>query len=196
MPELPQIVSPSKVKENYKHSNRIPSSMSTSVTNSSINEMMSSVEAYSISSSRIAAEKQQKRLAADREQMQRIKASFQAMIDDTSNAKKQMIVTTDTKKVRQLSALISLPEKLRKDTSSIRSRYDRHVQQETLKSYDKHASQTNWKTALDCLDEATHLKRKPWVRQVDLSKTMAKHKVKRNIHQSDTIQMNKILSST
>jgi hypothetical protein len=85
-----------------------------------------------------------------------------------------------------LDLCLPLPEHpLNLGVSSIKSRHDRDVREAALKSYERYASASTRSTAVNCLQEANHFKRKPWMKQVEISKEMVKHKVHRRMGRAD-----------
>jgi hypothetical protein len=86
----------------------------------------------------------------------------------------------------------------RKGSSPIRSRFDLAIQQATVRSYARYASESSEQTAVNCLQEAGFFRGKSWCQQVEIGKEMVKQRTKRyirryessapNLHQTDKIE--------
>ncbi|CAF5132848.1 unnamed protein product, partial [Rotaria socialis] len=66
-----------------------------------------------------------------------------------------------------------------------KSRRDCELRQATVESYERYASAKTRSTAIHCLQEAGCFKGKSWLRQVEISKEMIKHTVKRRIRRAN-----------
>lgn len=65
-----------------------------------------------------------------------------------------------------------------------------NIQRKTIETFERHASASIHENATECLREASFLKRKSWLKQVELSKEMVKQRAKRQIQQPDEEQRN------
>jgi len=65
------------------------------------------------------------------------------------------------------------------------------MRQSTFQSYERYASASIRSTAINCLQEASYFKRKSWLKQVEISKEMVKHKVQRRMRRADEKIMKK-----
>ena len=82
----------------------------------------------------------------------------------------------------------------RKNLGPIRSRFDLQIQQATTRSYERYASASIQRTAINCLQEAAFFKRKSWLQQVEISKEMVKQRTKRRICPAFNVKINSLLS--
>ncbi|CAF0754445.1 unnamed protein product [Didymodactylos carnosus] len=67
----------------------------------------------------------------------------------------------------------------------IKSRLDVEIHRSTVQPYQRYSSATARDTAITCLKEAAYFKRKSWLKQVEISKEMVRHKVKRRIRRAN-----------
>lgn len=150
--------------------------------------VMSSVDAYLISSNRLARETEQNQTTKKRQLLTELEQSTQqdkqsSVISTQSN---ENSVPIERDSMLDVDSYIPLPEHsnyLR--NGPIKSRVDLQIRQSTFQPYERYASATIRSTAVNCLEEATFFKRKSWLQQVELSKEMIKHRVQRRIHRVD-----------
>ncbi|CAM4829977.1 unnamed protein product [Rotaria magnacalcarata] len=146
--------------------------------------MMASVDAYTFSSSRIALEKEQQKIAKRQELFAQIEQAQHHQLKET----KQTMPTSvsSDRKVIDIGTYISLPDRPIVQRSNVfKSRRDCELRRATVESYERYASATTRSTAIHCLQEAGYFKGKSWLRQVEISKQMIKHNVKRRIRRAN-----------
>jgi hypothetical protein len=149
---------------------------------------MSSVDAYTLSSSRITSEIEQNKAAKRRELFTQIKQSVEKLSQDQSEeaTNPPSISVPSNRKSIDAGTYIPLPDRPTiRQSSPIKSRIDVDIRQATVKPYERYASATTRSTALHCLQEAGYFKGKSWLKQVEISKEMVKHHVKRRIRRAD-----------
>ena len=151
--------------------------------------MMSSVDAYTLSSSRITSEIEQHKAAKRRELFTQIKQSVENQSDQQSEVSTNPPLSTSlpsNSKPMDGETYIPLPDRpTMQGSSPIKSRIDADIRQATVKPYERYASATTRSTAVHCLQEAGYFKGKSWLKQVEISKEMVKHHVKRRIRRAD-----------
>jgi hypothetical protein len=150
--------------------------------------IMSSVDAYTLSSSRITFETDQRQAAKRRELYKEIEESVEKQFQDQSDkpTKRLSVSVPSERKPFDIETYIPLPDRPTIQRSSpIKSRHDVDIRQATVKPYERYASATTRSTAVHCLQEAGYFKGKSWLKQVEISKEMVKHHVKRRIRRAD-----------
>ena len=140
---------------------------------------MSSADAFLLSSTRIAADEQKRKMVAKRERLAQIEQS--------------LVYPTEKSPVKTRSPSVPIDPTLpladrqrRKGLSPIRSRFDLAIQQATVRSYARYASESPEQTAVNCLQEAGFFQRKSWFQQVEIGKEMVKQRTKRCIHRYES----------
>ena len=151
---------------------------------------MSSVDAYAFTSRRVNLEAQQRRTEKRRQLLADIEESIDKQLqlqDSTEKSIQSVPVSASTKSnPENTEGYIPLPERPSLQRSSpIKSRLDVDIRQSAVKPYERHASATTRSTAVHCLQEAGYFKGKSWLKQVEISKEMVKHHVKRRIRRAD-----------
>jgi hypothetical protein len=151
--------------------------------------MMSSVDAYTLSSSRITSEIEQHKAAKRRELFTQIKQSVENQSDQQSEVSTNPPLSASlpsNPKPMDVETYIPLPDRpTMRQSSPIKSRVDVDIRQSTVEPYERYASATTRSTAVHCLQEAGYFKGKSWLKQVEISKEMVKHHVKRRIRRAD-----------
>ena len=146
---------------------------------------MSSVDAYNLSSSRRTFEIEQQKAIKRRELFAQIEQSVQTQAQPPVT-RPTAPVPVELKPAMNLDAVIPLPEHPSNQRSrAMKSRLDYDIHQATVKPYERYASATSRKTAVNCLQEAGYFKGKSWLKQVEISKEMIRHRVKRRIRRAD-----------
>jgi hypothetical protein len=172
-----------------------------------IQSVMSSADAYLLSSTLRSLEIEQHRAAKRRELFTDIEQSLlqlqQRQQQLEQHPEKSSTLLSDlssNRLVANRSALIDVDSRLllpehptNLGSGPIKSRQDLKVRQSAFKSYERYASASTRSTAINCLEEASHFKRKPWIKQVQISQEMVKHKVERRIARADQINQNSTL---
>jgi hypothetical protein len=152
----------------------------------SLQPLMSSIDAYTLSSSLIASNIEQRKLAKRRELFTQIKQSLEEHESEKSTNPLSGSVPITHKTVHDNDVYIPLPDHpTNRRSSPIKSRLDADIRQATVGPYERYASATTRSTAVQCLQEAGYFKGKSWLKQVEISKEMVKHQVKRRIRRSD-----------
>ena len=144
---------------------------------------MSSADAYSIFSNRRAQETKQRRHERTHKRL--------TDLEQTLQQEESTIALTDSltasmpeyaRSVPNTESPLSLPDNpINLGLSAIRSRRDREIHQATVKPYQRYTSASTRSTAVHCLEEARYFQKKPWIKQVEISKDMGKYKVQRRI---------------
>jgi len=150
--------------------------------------IMSSVDAYKVFSSRLTFENEQKKTAKRRELFTEIKQSVEEQLKDHPEKSTNSFsgFSPSKRKSSYVEAFIPLPDRSTVQClSPIKSRLDADIHQSTVKSYERYASATTRSTAIHCLQEASYFKGKSWLKQVEISKEMIKHRVKRRMRRAD-----------
>jgi hypothetical protein len=167
--------------------------MNTANINSNRLEVMSSANAYLVSSAHIAAHDEQRKIAAKHELLTQIEQSVKNSVEKPKT--RSPSVQTNRSVVLDIDPSIPLPDHpIRKNSSPIRSRLDLEIQQATLKPYERYASASARATAINCLQEAGFFKRKSWLKQVEITKEMVKQRTKRCIRRADDEKISSVLS--
>ena len=136
---------------------------------------MTSADAYTIAASRLAADAEQRQAIKRRELMAQVEESVEHGI---------------LPPIRRTDVTIPLPDHPSPRSSRlIKSRLDVDLRQATVKPYERYASATARSTAVACLEEAGYFKRKSWLKQVEISKEMVKHRVQRRMRRADASQL-------
>ncbi|CAF4284594.1 unnamed protein product, partial [Rotaria sp. Silwood2] len=152
---------------------------------------MSSVDAYLASSSHLDLEIEQNKttkvceLFTQNEQlMQQQQQSKESIVTSTNPLSSSLPV--DRTQMLDLDSYIPLPDHPNNTSiGPIKSRLDLEIRQSTIKSYERYASASTRSTAIDCLQEAAFFKKKPWIKKVEISKEMVKHKVQQRIRRAN-----------
>jgi len=155
--------------------------------------IMSSVDAYLLSSNRVAFEAEQMKAAKKNELFTQIKETFkeqESQPSEISTTNSTNVLSNscpaDRNSILDVDSYIPLPDHPSYSRfNSIQSRVDLQIRQSTFQSYERHASASIRSTAINCLQEAGYFKRKSWLKQVEISKEMVKHKVQRRIRRAD-----------
>ena len=151
----------------------------------SIPPVMSSVDAYVLSSSRRAVDIDQQKAIKRRELFTQIEQSVQIQAEPPV-APPAMPVPVEPKAALDLEVGIPLPEhRSNQHARPIKSRLDFDIHQATVRPYERYASASSRKTAVSCLQEAGYFKGKSWLKQVEISKEMVRRRVKRRIRRAD-----------
>ncbi|CAF3277865.1 unnamed protein product [Rotaria socialis] len=189
---IPVIMSPT-VSTRVSHSsltNKLEAVATANIKDSQV--MMSSADAYTFSSSRIALEKEQREIAKRQELFAQIE---QTQHHQSKETKKPMSTSVSSdREVIDIGTYIPLPDRPIVQRSNVfKSRRDCELRQATVESYERYASAKTRSTAIHCLQEAGCFKGKSWLRQVEISKEMIKHTVKRRIRRANDEINNKPL---
>lgn len=151
--------------------------------------VMSSVDAYLLSSSHVARDNEQKKARKKHQLFAEIEQSLQEQdnrLPEITTAQTNHSLPIDRDAILDVDSYIPL-----RDHSSssrrgpIKSPLDLEIRQSTFQSYERHASASVRSTAISCLEEASFFKRKSWLKQVEMSKEMVKHRVQRRMHRSE-----------
>jgi len=181
---------------------------SETVVNNNKQQAMSSADAYLLSSALRSHEIEEYRATKRRELFTDIEQSLlqlqQRQQQLEQHPEKSFTLSPDPSSNRLLasrSALVDVDSRLplpehpiNLGSGAIKSRQDLQVRESAFKSYERYASASTRSTALNCLQEASHFKRKPWIKKVQISQEMIKHKVERRITRADQINRNSTLS--
>lgn len=152
--------------------------------------LMSSVDAYALSSACIAREREQRKATKRQELF--------SQIEQTQNQTKNLkgSATSSTSNFRKLvntDNYIPLPDHPTLQRSNLlKSRRDLELRQTTVETYERYASASTRSTAIQCLQEAGCFKGKSWLRQVEISKEMMKNDVKRRFRRANDETTNKV----
>jgi hypothetical protein len=152
--------------------------------------IMSSADAFLVSSTRIALETEQRKTTKRRDLFTKIEKTLQQQTDELNDPLCTSL-SVDPNSFLDVDSYIPLPDRpgcLR--SGPIKSRIDLEIRQSTVKQYERYASASTRTTAINCLQEAGYFKKKSWLKQVEISKEMIKHKVQQRIHRADN-QMNR-----
>ncbi|CAF3340496.1 unnamed protein product [Rotaria socialis] len=144
--------------------------------------MMSSADAYILSSSRIALDTAATKATRTYELYQQNEQSPQ---QEQHSKDASRSVPVQRAPMLDLDSHIPLPDHP-KTTSfgPIKSRIDLEIRQSTLQSYERYSSATTRSTAIQCLEEASFFKKKTWIKKVEISKEMLKHKVQQRMRRA------------
>jgi hypothetical protein len=173
-----------------------------------IQSVMSSADAYLLSSTLRSLEIEQHRAAKRRELFTDIEQSLlqlqQRQQQLEQHPEKSFTLSPDPSSNRLLasrSALIDVDSRLplpehpiNLGSGAVKSRQDLQVRESAFKSYERYASASTRATALNCLQEASHFKRKTWIKKVQISQEMVKNKVERRISRADQLNRSSTLS--
>ena len=158
--------------------------------------MMSSADAYTLSSTHIAVETEERNTIKRQKLWKDIKQSIDKQLQHQTEKSTNPLPTSFStrRKTIDVDAYLPLPErpKIRR-SSPIKCRHDIEIRRAAVESYERHASATTRSTAIHCLQEASYFKGKSWLKQVEVSKEMVKHRVKRNMHHLDDEKNNKLV---
>ncbi|CAF1523297.1 unnamed protein product, partial [Rotaria sordida] len=152
---------------------------------------MSLVDAYLVSSTGFDLEIEQNKTTKTSELFTENEQSTQPQQQQST----ETIITTtnplssslrsDRISMLDVDSYIPLPDHpTNRSISPIKSRIDLEIHQSTIKSYERYASASTRSTAIDCLREATFFKKKPWIKKVEISKEMVKHKVQQRLRRA------------
>lgn len=148
-------------------------------------EPMSSADAFAMSSSRNFTEINRERERKHQTLMEQVKKS----IEITHPIKDSPALTTinmEPPAINDLDNYIPLPERFSIQRSGpIKSHLDVDIHRSTVKPYERYASASTRRTAVRCLEEASFFKGKSWLKQVEISKEMMKHRVKQRIRRAE-----------
>jgi hypothetical protein len=153
--------------------------------------VMPSVDAYLLSSARLAYETEQRTAARRRElftQVEQLMQSERQPVESTTDLvnRRSASVPTYRPPSVDVEAYIPLPDHpTTVDVGPIRSRIDLQIHQSSIQPYERHASASTRTTAIKCLQEAAYFKKKSWLQQVEISKQMVKNHVQRRIRRAD-----------
>jgi hypothetical protein len=148
--------------------------------------IMSSVDAYTLSSTRMNMGFEQNQAAKRQALLTEIKESVEKQLQDQTGKLTHSLPVFSERKSVDVETYIPLPDRpLPQRSSPIKSHLDLDIHQATVKSYERYASATTRSTAVRCLQEAAYFKGKSWLKQVEISKEMAKHHAKRRIRRAD-----------
>ncbi|CAF2813880.1 unnamed protein product [Rotaria sp. Silwood2] len=191
---LPIIVSPT-LNAHRCHSS-VTSKLETviNVNKTDFQTIMPSADAYVLSASRIALETEQRKTTKRKELLTQIEQSLQKQPQHQSKESTKPLSNSysSERKAIDIDTYIPLPERLTTQRSNVlKSRRDLEIRQATVQSYERYASATTRSTAIHCLQEAGYFKGKSWLRQVEISKEMMKHSVKRRIRRANNETDNK-----
>jgi len=147
--------------------------------------IMSSADAYKFSSSRITFESEQRKARKRQELFTQIEQSLDQQLPDQLEKSTHPVSFPSERKSSTIEPYIPLPDHpVMQRSSPIKSRLDLKIRQATVKPYERYASATTRSTAVHCLQEASYFKGKSWLKQVEISKEMIKHHVKRRIRRA------------
>ncbi|CAF3792319.1 unnamed protein product [Adineta steineri] len=153
--------------------------------------IMSSADAYALSSKRMTLEAEQHRISKRQELFTQIKQSVQSIQNQTQYHPKKttnlapISLSIDRNSI-DVDSYIALPDHPKENRlSPIKSRIDTDVRQSAVQPYERYASASTRSTAVRCLQEASYFKRKSWIKQVEISKEMVKNHVKRRLRRAD-----------
>lgn len=151
---------------------------------------MSSVDAFSLSSTRLASEIEQRRAMKRHELFTQIEHTLQqqpSIVSSTpaTNPRNDSFLV-DSSSILDIDSYIPLPDHpnyLR--SSPAKSRLDLKIHHTTIQSYERYSNVSMRSTAINCLQEAGYFKRKSWLKQVEISQEMMKNKVQRCFRYAD-----------
>lgn len=169
------------------------------VNNQTFQPVMSSLDAYLISSARIASEIEQHQTDKRRQLFTQIEQTLQEQKSQQSEVSTTFSSTApnnappaDHNAVLDVDSYIPLPDHPSNSRCGlIKSHIDLEIRQSTFQSYERYASASMRSSAIDCLQEAGYFKRKSWLKQVEISKDMIKNKAQRRMRRADEKTTNK-----
>lgn len=113
----------------------------------------------------------------------------QSTIDSVLSLQSSLAIPVEnqTKNQINMSKSESSFTKSRSQTRSVSVQFNPNLkaQQATIKCYERYANASIHETAVQCLQEVAFLKRKSWIKQVEISKEMIKQRTKRVIQRGD-----------
>ncbi len=156
--------------------------------------IMSSAEAFLISSSRIASETEELNAMRKRDLFTQIEQTLQQRTQQQPSEVSMTYSTnlfTESIPMDRQSAIdaeihVSLPDHpISFRNGPIKTHFDHAIRRSTIQTYQRYSSATLRSTAVKCLEEASYFKRKSWVKQVEISQEMVKHRVHRRMRRAD-----------
>ncbi|CAF0832820.1 unnamed protein product [Adineta ricciae] len=169
--------------------------------------VMSSADAYIYSSSRLAHDIEERNAAKRRELFTQIEQSVKEVQQKQPPSQIRELTAYSANRLASslpnprgsmidIDSCLALPDHpVNYGTSSIKSRHDLNVRQAAFKPYERYASASTRSTAINCIQEANHFKRKSWTKQVNISKEMVKHKVHRRLARANGMNRNSAVYS-
>lgn len=147
--------------------------------------MMSSVDAYTLLTSRKNREIDEEKAIKRKDRLAEIKQAVEKQLADQTIPPVPVSIRSERKSI-DVENYIPLPDRPALQRSSpIKSRLDVEVRRSAVEPYERYASATTRSTAVHCLQEAGYFKGKSWLKQVEISKEMMKNHVKRRIRRAD-----------
>ena len=158
-------------------------------------ENMSSTDAYMISSARIAADDQQRRIAAKRARLAKIGQAVEYFTEKLAEKKRPRSPKNNLIMSPSTNPYLPLPARqLRKNMGPIQSRIDLKIQQATVMPYESYARESIQQSVVNSLREAGFFRRKSWLQKVEISQEMVRRRSQRCMRPADETKMNGILS--
>jgi hypothetical protein len=163
-----------------------------------LQSIMPSVDIHLVSSTLFAPNIEQHQTAKKRELFTKMEHTLprqEPQPSEVSTTYSSDPLPIDRNSILDVDSYIPLPDhppNLR--SSPIKSHFDLKIRQSTFQPYERYASASIRSTAINCLQEAGYFKRKSWLKQVEISKEMVKHKVQRRIRRADDDKTTKRLS--
>lgn len=150
--------------------------------------LMSSTDAYMLSTTRLNMESEEHRTNRTRLIAAKLAQTSPQALGATENTRVMSSRSAERRSVVDMDSYLPLPEHSNPiGASPIKSRRDFDIHQSTIKVYERHASASARTMAIHCLQEASFFKSKSWLKQVELSKEMVKHQVHRRIRQGTPV---------
>jgi hypothetical protein len=150
---------------------------------------MSSADAYLFASSRLALETKQHDAMKKRDLFSKIEARLKQAPEVSRTIPgipRSDSISFDQQSEINVDTHMPLPEHPASvPNGPIKSHIDVKIRQSTVQTYERYSSATSRSTAIKCLEEASYFKRKSWIKQVEISKEMVKHKVQRRMRRAD-----------
>ncbi|CAF2245234.1 unnamed protein product [Rotaria magnacalcarata] len=144
--------------------------------------LMSSADAYILSSSRIALDTVATKATKTYELY---KQNEQLSQQEQHSKNESHSVPVQRAPMLDLDSHIPIPDHPSNTFfGPIKSRVDLEIRRSTLESYERYSSATTRSTALQCLEEASFFKKKTWIKKVEISKEMLKHKVQQRMRRA------------
>ena len=166
--------------------------LSANVTSSQPKET-SPITKFLSSSTHLTTRNEQQKMAASNDQSKPTEQTLANVVEKFTTKRTSFHTRTDHSSDLNIDSPKAHPDhQAGRNLSPIQMRSSLGIHQATIKSYERHTNASIHNTATECLREASFLKRKSWMKQVEMGKEMVKQRAKRLIERPDQEKRNSV----
>lgn len=136
----------------------------------------------------------QKKVSTNKDQVKPAEQTFANIVEKLTTKVKSSDTGTNQSSDPKIDSLKAHPNhQVGNNLKPIQMHSSLAIHQATIKSFERHTNASIHNTATECLREASFLKRKSWMKQVEIGKEMVKQRTKRLIERPDQENRNSVI---